>query len=521
LERYLAQQIAREVEERLSKTNIEYLTAPLMREYINAILLENGLEEVRHKLTRLGTPPFEVFKLFESKYMEIDPSTFIEKLGSDVSEQFLLLNLIPKNLADFYLSGEIALLHLNYWALRPLSIFIDCRTIMDYLLNKNNDLKNKLKDKLGHSELIIFFSDLLSNLRQFCSEDLVLGNFNNQFLSKFSLTKAISSDFPILTSQIVSFNNNDKLKSSITLEFSYDGCSADQRFIDEAFLKSINTRCKSYVTPFFIFEYSQNHNILNLIINNLKNNVILYNKSNSDFFNSSMIQIANPQTDQVILDKILINLHSISEEAKQNDEKFLELLQEKINVVFELFNYKEKLVQKKLNSLKQWNFIVSNLLKSDKNEILKNALKSISFFGLNEAIFNHCGIELDKTENSESFALKILNLMKMIIMEKNNTYDKNFVLSQPHYESYLNNHLYNGEKEYNPKMRSYSSSLIRDTSNLSFNKKIALFKKFQKIFDRGSLFTLETNQNETSLLNSLKSVIDSKISAVLLKDSIQ
>ena len=40
LDRYLARQIAHEVEERLSKTNIEYLTAPLMREYINAILLE-------------------------------------------------------------------------------------------------------------------------------------------------------------------------------------------------------------------------------------------------------------------------------------------------------------------------------------------------------------------------------------------------------------------------------------------------------------------------------------------------
>ena len=106
-------------------------------------------------------------------------------------------------------------------------------------------------------------------------------------------------------------------------------------------------------------------------------------------------------------------------------------------------------------------------------------------------------------------------------MEKNNTHDKNFVLSQPHYDSYLNNYLYNGEKQYNPNMRCYSSNFIRNNSNLSFNKKIALFKKFQKIFDRGSLFTLETNQNETSLLNSLKSVIDSKISAVLLKDSIQ
>ncbi|GAH17780.1 unnamed protein product, partial [marine sediment metagenome] len=112
--KFLAKQIAKEVEERLSKTNIEYLTAPLMREYINAILLENGQEEIRHKLTRLGTPPFEVFKIFDDN--SINSEKFLSKLGSDVSEQFLLLNLLPKNLADLYLSGEVILLNLNYWS---------------------------------------------------------------------------------------------------------------------------------------------------------------------------------------------------------------------------------------------------------------------------------------------------------------------------------------------------------------------------------------------------------------------
>ncbi|GAH00990.1 unnamed protein product [marine sediment metagenome] len=108
LEAYLAKKIAREVKDRLFKANVEYLTAPLMREYINAILLESGLEEVRHRLTRLGTPPYEAFKLFNSQEKVITPDKFLKKLGSDVSEQFLLLNLLPKELADLYLSGEIA-----------------------------------------------------------------------------------------------------------------------------------------------------------------------------------------------------------------------------------------------------------------------------------------------------------------------------------------------------------------------------------------------------------------------------
>ena len=81
LDKYLASQIAQEVKERLSNINIKYLTAPLMREYINAILLENGLEQVRHKLTRLGTPPYEAHKLFEKSI--INNENFIKKLGSE------------------------------------------------------------------------------------------------------------------------------------------------------------------------------------------------------------------------------------------------------------------------------------------------------------------------------------------------------------------------------------------------------------------------------------------------------
>ena len=78
MEEYHAKQIAKEVSERLTKTKIEYLTTPLMREYINGILLENGLEEVRHRLTRLGIPPNEAMKLLKNN--KISPDEFILKL---------------------------------------------------------------------------------------------------------------------------------------------------------------------------------------------------------------------------------------------------------------------------------------------------------------------------------------------------------------------------------------------------------------------------------------------------------
>ncbi len=531
LERFLAKQIAHEVEERLSKTNIEYMTTPLMREYINAVLLENGLEEVRHKLTRLGTPPFEVFQLFDSKKCEIRPENFIKRLGSDVSEQFLLLNLLPKNLADLYLSGEIALLYLNYWSLRPLSLYINTKTIINYLFKTHSYSSQKIKGSTDYTDFLIHFFDLLYTLNQFYSEDLFLGDFNTQFLSYFELPKTKSFNFNLLTSQMLRFNNffNDG-KTHLSLNFNYNRELVEnfaiQNQIDEQFLNSLNIQNRDRTKPLLFFEWltllsSESGSGIrkSLLTDSNKNNLIIYNKDYSDLLNSTIIQIPNPKEEKIILDKILVNLHMISVEAKQNDDLFLDLLQDKLNSIFELFKYKDKLVQKRLNSLKQWNFLISRILNKNIRHLFGEALKAISFFGLNEAILNHCGIELDRTESSEAFALKILSKMKNIIEERNEVDNNYFILSQPHYDSYLKDSYHNGMAQYKQKINGYSSRIIRSESNLSLNKKIKLFKKFQKILNGGTLF-IEKKPLEMSYQKFLKTLFESKIGAISLSDCI-
>jgi ribonucleoside-triphosphate reductase len=529
LERYLARQIAHVVEERLSKTNIEYMTTPLMREYINAILLENGLEEVRHKLTRLGTPPFEAFKLFDSQNDQITPYQFIEKLGSDVSEQFLLLNLIPRNLADLYLSGEIALLHLNYWALRPLSLYINTKTLVAYLFKKYGYHSNKNSKSMDNLRMISQFLDTLYKLKQFYSEDLLLGNFNSQFLSYF--TKSRTIDISLLLSQYLRFTNlRNGENPSLSLEFDYNGKldtnSLNQFQIDLQFLKVLDKNCKGRTKPLIIFELtsypikSEINNILNtLTTDSFKDSVILYNKAYSKLLNSAFVKISNSKEEEIILDKILVNLHKISVEAKQDDELFLKLLENRVNSVIELFNYKEKLVQKKLNSLKMWNSVVKKILNRNTKDLIKKSTRSISFFGLNEAILNHCGIELDRTETSQNFALKILTLMKEIIEERNEDENNNYILSQPHKDSYLRNS-WNNEKEQNKqKMKNYCLRIIRSEANLSLNKRITLFKRFQKIINGGTLF-MEKKPVEMPFQKYLDFLINSEIGAISLGDCI-
>src|SRR5512135_155613 len=72
-----AQKTAKETEKLLLKSKIKYLTAPLIREIVNATLIEKGMEDYRHKLTRLGLPVHEVTALLEDKDTPQTPFTIL------------------------------------------------------------------------------------------------------------------------------------------------------------------------------------------------------------------------------------------------------------------------------------------------------------------------------------------------------------------------------------------------------------------------------------------------------------
>jgi ribonucleoside-triphosphate reductase len=123
----LAQKIAKEAEKRLLKARTRYLTAPLIREVVNGILIEKGLEEHRHKLTRLGMPVHDVSAYLLKGKASVDASSVCEEFGRNVLEEYTLLNVLPRDIADAYLSGEIHLHGLGSWVLKPREVIHDLR----------------------------------------------------------------------------------------------------------------------------------------------------------------------------------------------------------------------------------------------------------------------------------------------------------------------------------------------------------------------------------------------------------
>ncbi|MGB9134918.1 MAG: anaerobic ribonucleoside-triphosphate reductase, partial [Candidatus Bathyarchaeia archaeon] len=113
----LAQKIARETEKRLQQFKTKYLTAPLIREIVNSILLEKHYEEYRHKLTRLGLPVHEVTRLISTAKPNVE--AVHKAAGNAVIEEYTLLNVLPRSISDAHLSGSLNLHNLGSWILKP------------------------------------------------------------------------------------------------------------------------------------------------------------------------------------------------------------------------------------------------------------------------------------------------------------------------------------------------------------------------------------------------------------------
>jgi ribonucleoside-triphosphate reductase len=120
----LADEVAAEAEERLLKFGIVYLSAPLIRELVNIILIERKLEDYRHKLTRLGLPVNDVTLLLrEAGQKHLDPNWVQKSAGERVIEEYVLLDSLPRATIDAHLAGQIHLEDAASWILKPSILF--------------------------------------------------------------------------------------------------------------------------------------------------------------------------------------------------------------------------------------------------------------------------------------------------------------------------------------------------------------------------------------------------------------
>ena len=128
----LAQKITEEVENRIYKYQTTYLTGSLIREMVNSVLLEHGHEEYRNKLARLGLPVFDVQEMI-SNVDNVDNGAegLLFKTGQKVFAEHLLTNILPKDVADSHLSGDLHITNPGIWSMIPDTIFVNVKELIE------------------------------------------------------------------------------------------------------------------------------------------------------------------------------------------------------------------------------------------------------------------------------------------------------------------------------------------------------------------------------------------------------
>ncbi|MDH5569348.1 MAG: helix-turn-helix domain-containing protein, partial [Nitrosopumilus sp.] len=132
----LAQKITEEVENRIYKYQTTYLTGSLIREMVNSVLLEHGHEEYRNKLARLGLPVYDVQEMI-SNLDDVDNGAegLLFNTGQRVFAEHLLTNILPKDVADSHLSGDLHITNPGIWSMIPDTIFVNVKELIEDGIN--------------------------------------------------------------------------------------------------------------------------------------------------------------------------------------------------------------------------------------------------------------------------------------------------------------------------------------------------------------------------------------------------
>ena len=211
-----AHKITEEVENKVYKFQTVYLTSSLIRETVNSILIEHGYEEFRSKLARLGLPGSDISEMFNNPlYSKNGVEGILSETSLAVFSENLLFNVLPKDITDMHLAGELNISNTGLWNLVPDTVFIDTSNIVENGLDFKGKYLNvsRLKPIRTLDDITEVLPVLISVLSRETSREIILDNFVS------SISKRIQAS----SESIEAAFSRAFISSSISRSFSSSG----------------------------------------------------------------------------------------------------------------------------------------------------------------------------------------------------------------------------------------------------------------------------------------------------------
>jgi ribonucleoside-triphosphate reductase (formate) len=192
-----AHKITEEVENKIYRFQAAYLTSSLIRETVNSVLIEHGYEEYRNKLARVGLPSSDIVQMLSSEEVTRNgiESVMTRTAGAAFSE-YLLFNMLPKDIADMHLAGEINISNADVWGLLPDTIFIDVSELENGLDLKGRFLNmTRIPPIKSSDDAVATLPALVSLLSREASTEVMLEGYVPALLKNIKDPEDIVSQF--------------------------------------------------------------------------------------------------------------------------------------------------------------------------------------------------------------------------------------------------------------------------------------------------------------------------------------
>lgn len=562
LSQKLADKISSEVEERLLKLPVGYLTAPLIREFVNVILIENGLEDYRHKLTRLGMPVYDVKRTLDEASQKFYSVDYIRTATANrVMTEFVLLDIFPREIADAHLSGQIHITN-SHSIFEPSTIYHDLRVFLKHgfktqqlsLLSAPIDPpKNFVEATSITASIIHFFKREISN------EQMI--DYFNIFLAPYlkneqdEIVRRILKTFLLRLSFLNSENEGVTLGLDITIPHNLENLTAigsgkeetyseyepeAQKLLEIILDTALElSKEKPLLNPNFVLKFRSDHisrkydallekahrlvakNGSMYIANLTKDpKSIVSNMATGEKMEADWSRDWELDTLRVsCLDNVAINLPRIAHEAKKDDDKFLKGVEEAVDIAIKSLEIKRREVRERTRQRLLPS--IASQVESESYLRLDNSVGILSLVGLNEAVKCHLGFEIHEDLMPQHFAVtlieslvgKVASLSEKMNHRINISPISNVEASQRFAEYDVKNYglplsCVQGGKEH--PYYTFNSIISNDTE-LKWEEKLKLEDRFLSFFNGGGFLQIPVDDDVSSesLLKKTKQICQS------------
>ncbi len=490
LDKGTAEMISEEVEKIILKSGISVLTAPLIRELVDAKLIEKGLEKARRMHTRLGMPLYDVEQLIvypnkENANVPHGPEATNLTLAENIKKEYALLNVFSQDVADAHMKGDIHLHDLGFID-RPYCSGQSLEYIKKFGLSLPNSLaiakpakhpevllahmvkfaaalQSNFAGAIGWDAVNLFFAPYLEGLSDRDMKQLaqmLIFEFSQQAVARGG--QAIFSDINLYWEVPKHFEDVPAIGpgGEYTGKTYGEYAKTAQRFVKALF--EVYMEGDGCGRPFFFpkplvhitekFWKEEGHEeFLELICDvacEKGNTYFVFDRGNTAKISeccrlsfklekSDFEDAKQPwRMRYSAIQNVTINLPRIAYEAKGDDTKLFTLLTERIELAVKAHIQKRMFLEKLLSQGEKGPLALLTMNKDGQPYLRMHRVSYlIGMVGLNEMVQYHLGQELHESDFAVKFGLKVIAHMKLLCDKLSKIHNMHFVLEQTPAES--------------------------------------------------------------------------------------